>query len=507
MILLHQCVLGFLQNANQIFTAKGIQCSDHRQSADQFRDQTVLDDIMGGHITEDAPCGALRLLHDFAAETDGLCDHHPSHTTDCGYTATGECGHTCTAESGCITVRCSHIHVGTCFDAEGNSLCPHACTDTPACYTPIVECIHKDHSGCGHSEGTDCGFSTNGCPDCENPAIELKGTHVVLTDGTEYHYTGDYITPHITVMVDRVVLVEKEHYTVTYTNNIEVGTATATIQGIESAGYTGTVEIPFTIAKAPGTPEFTLVEIQSSHASLEKTEFDYTGQAIAPAVTVTIDGNVLTAGKDYTVTYANNVEVGTAAVTIRGIATASETIGYTGEVTLNFTIVKTPQPTEPSTPSEPTTPAEPSDPTEPSEPTQPEDPEEEKKPEYKITKGSGSKWRQESTTDLTFTLNAKTDGIVSISIDGKKLDAAHYTLQEDAVVLKNSYLKKLAIGTYRIGIAFADGSTSGTFTVVAAADPSIPTTGDNISIWVTLMLTSLAGLGIGILVLRKRVRN
>ena len=51
--------------------------------------------------------------------------------------------------------------------------------------------------------------------------------------------------------------------------------------------------------------------------------------------------------------------------------------------------------------------------------------EEEKKPEYKITKGSGSKWRQESTTNLTFTLNAKTEGIVSISIDGKQLDASH----------------------------------------------------------------------------------
>lgn len=439
-----------------------------------------------------------------AAETDGLCDHHPSHTTDCGYTATGECGHTCSAESGCITVRCAHIHVGTCFDAEGNSLCRHACTDTPECYALIVECIHKDHTGCGHSEGTDCHFSTSGCSDCENPAIELKGTDVVLTDGTEYLYTGDYITPHITVMVDRVVLVEKEHYTVTYTNNIEVGTATATVKGMESAGYTGTVEIPFTIAKAPGTPEFTLMELQSSHVKLEKTEFAYTGQAIMPNVAVTIDGKELTAGKDYTIAYSNNIEPGTASVTIRGIATASETVGYTGEVTVNFTIVKAQQPTEPSAPTEPSVPSEP---TTPGEPTQPEDPEEEKKPEYKITKGSGSKWRQESAANLTFTLNAKTDGIVSISIDGKKLDASHYTLQDEAVVLKNSYLKKLAIGTYRIGITFADGSTSGTFTVAAAADSTIPTTGDNINLWVTMMLISLAGLGIGIPVLRKRVKN
>ena len=74
-------------------------------------------------------------------------------------------------------------------------------------------------------------------------------------------------------------------------------------------------------------------------------------------------------------------------------------------------------------------------------------------------------------------------------------------------MLKNSYLKKLAIGTYRVGVTFADGSASGTFTVAAAADTTIPTTGDNIGLWVTMMLTSLAGLTVGILVLRKRVQD
>ena len=41
----------------------------------------------------------------FATEEDGLCEHHPSHTTNCGFEATGLCSHTCTDENGCITFK------------------------------------------------------------------------------------------------------------------------------------------------------------------------------------------------------------------------------------------------------------------------------------------------------------------------------------------------------------------------------------------------------------------
>jgi len=57
-----------------------------------------------------------------------------------------------------------------------------------------------------------------------------------------------------------------------------------------------------------------------------------TGEAIEPPVTVTLDGKALTAGEDYTVEYANNVEVGTAIVTIKGIGL------YMGEIEELFEI-------------------------------------------------------------------------------------------------------------------------------------------------------------------------
>lgn len=61
----------------------------------------------------------------------------------------------------------------------------------------------------------------------------------------------------------------------------------------------------------------------------------YTGEEIKPGVTVTVDGNVLTEGVDYTVTYSDNVNPGAATATITGIGK------YTGTVTTNFTIAPT----------------------------------------------------------------------------------------------------------------------------------------------------------------------
>ena len=355
------------------------------------------------------------------------------------------------------------------------------------------------------------------CP-CNCGLIHLVGTDAILTDGTEYTYTGEEIKPHVTVMVDRTVLVEKEHYTLTYADNIGVGTGTVTVTGIADAGYTDSIELPFTIAKASGTPEFTLVEIKGTDVVMEGTEFPYTGQAIEPAVTVTVGGTVLTAGTDYAVTYTNNVQPGTGTVTVTGIATASDIIGYTGTVSMDFTIVKAQeptepsQPTEPSLPTEPSRPTEPSQPTEPSRPTEPSQPTEPSKPEedknekpydYKIVKGNGGKWRQDSEKDLSFVINADTDDITAIRINGEKLNHKHYTLKKDVITLKASWLQEQKLGTHRITVEFEDGDAQGKFTILRAADDSNPKTGDTIGVWVCLMGLSMAGAA-GLLILGRK---
>lgn len=84
-----------------------------------------------------------------------------------------------------------------------------------------------------------------------------------------------------------------------------------------------TVNIPVTIT---GT------SVADAVVTLDKNSYSYTGQAIQPKVTVTLNGAALQEGTDYTVTYQNNTKVGTATVIVKGIGS------YTGSVTKQFTI-------------------------------------------------------------------------------------------------------------------------------------------------------------------------
>lgn len=62
--------------------------------------------------------------------------------------------------------------------------------------------------------------------------------------------------------------------------------------------------------------------------------YDYTGEAICPEPTVMLDGTLLTEGTDYELSYENNVEVGTAWVSVTGVG------GYWGATGMSFQIVK-----------------------------------------------------------------------------------------------------------------------------------------------------------------------
>ena len=98
-------------------------------------------------------------------------------------------------------------------------------------------------------------------------------------------------------------------------------------------------------------------DLSEAVITLDKTQFTYSGTEHKPTVIVTVGGKTLTEGKDYTLTFANNVNAGIATVTVRGISQAAggiagggENIGnssnsgditesiYTGKIIKNFTI-------------------------------------------------------------------------------------------------------------------------------------------------------------------------
>lgn len=75
------------------------------------------------------------------------------------------------------------------------------------------------------------------------------------------------------------------------------------------------------------------VGLKSEFITLEKTAYEYTGTPIQPAVTVKDTAEkVLTEDTDYTVSYENNTNVGTATVTITGKG------NYTGTILVEFMI-------------------------------------------------------------------------------------------------------------------------------------------------------------------------
>ncbi|GAB6393861.1 MAG: hypothetical protein MdMp024_0173 [Bacteroidales bacterium] len=133
-------------------------------------------------------------------------------------------------------------------------------------------------------------------------------------------YTGDFLKPAVVVKDGSLTLAQDVHYTCTWMNNVNAGTATVTVSGVGI--YTGTASKNFTIS--PKTVAGDWLEALPAQT--------YTGQSIQPVVTVRDGSNFLSAGFHYTVAWLNNINAGTAMVTINGLG------NYTGAAYKYFTI-------------------------------------------------------------------------------------------------------------------------------------------------------------------------
>ncbi len=138
-------------------------------------------------------------------------------------------------------------------------------------------------------------------------------------------YTGKEHTPVLSVKSGKTELVLNRDYTVTYEDNIEVGTATAVITGM--GDYVGSRKVAFQITGRP---------MKSVKTINFRTSMAYTGEEIYQP------GNLqLVFGKnqqrlgtnDYTVEYSNNVEKGTATVLFTGQGHYTGTLKKTFKIT------------------------------------------------------------------------------------------------------------------------------------------------------------------------------
>ena len=141
-------------------------------------------------------------------------------------------------------------------------------------------------------------------------------------------YTGSPIqATGATLTVGGTTLTEGIDYTLSYSDNVKVGTATATATGIGAC--TGSLKTTFDIAPA-----------DMSLTSVTMPNLPYTGQAMSPqpkSVTYEVDGATteLVVGVDYQVVgFTNNTNIGDATVVLQG------TGNFTGTLIANWKIVQ-----------------------------------------------------------------------------------------------------------------------------------------------------------------------
>ena len=138
----------------------------------------------------------------------------------------------------------------------------------------------------------------------------------------ELTYTGNELTQTVTVTVNGKTLTVGTDYTVSDLTGTEPGSYPVTVAG--TGNYTGEVTKSFTISKA---------QISSAAITYDAGPYGYTGKEWKPEVTVSFNSATLTAGNDYTVSYENNINAGTAKIIITGIGDH-----FTGLTEKTFTI-------------------------------------------------------------------------------------------------------------------------------------------------------------------------
>lgn len=139
-------------------------------------------------------------------------------------------------------------------------------------------------------------------------------------------YTGNAVCPAPAVTFGKTPLYAGIDYDVSYENNVNAGKATVIVTGKNN--FTGTFKKEFTISQADITGN-TAINVASS--------VKYTGKAVTPAVTVSCAGKTLTDNIDYIVAYKNNINIGTATVTITGKG------NYKGTASTTFQIIPVPK--------------------------------------------------------------------------------------------------------------------------------------------------------------------
>ena len=146
-------------------------------------------------------------------------------------------------------------------------------------------------------------------------------TKATVTGVTGVEYTGSAVTQTPGVFWNGRKLESGTDYDLSFENNTDAGTASMTITG--KGNFEGTI---------PGTFSIRQASIRNAEISgLE--DKTYSGSAIKQNLTLRYAGKTLKENTDYTLTYKNNINPGTATVTIKGQGNFKDTVTRSFSIT------------------------------------------------------------------------------------------------------------------------------------------------------------------------------
>ena len=155
---------------------------------------------------------------------------------------------------------------------------------------------------------------------CEVTVEKTEITEAMIQDIESVEYTGSAVEPKVLVEDGTKTMLEGTDYTVSYKNNIQKGTAIATVTGI--GNYKGSVDKSFEIVANKLTSGMV--------ANIE--DITYTGSAIIPEVVVKDGEKLLVKDVDYTLECEDNITAGEASVRIIGKNNYADTVTKTFKI-------------------------------------------------------------------------------------------------------------------------------------------------------------------------------
>lgn len=159
---------------------------------------------------------------------------------------------------------------------------------------------------------------------------KMSTEFTVVSDVASYEYSGGAKRPSATVTIDGKTLTRGVDYNLSWADT-NVGTAKIIATGI--GNYEGIT----------GTGTFVIIgKIIELEVMPLIAKYSYDGAAHEPGVKVTYDRTTLQSGTDYTVEYADNINIGTAKIKVTGLGNYE---GSKGEGTFLITEPDTPIPT------------------------------------------------------------------------------------------------------------------------------------------------------------------